>query len=127
MNLWLVIIGMGIITYLLRLTFIALLGRVQLPPLLGTALRYVPAAVLSAIIFPEILLASGRLDVSLSNPRLLAGIVATGVAYRTRNALITIIVGMIVLWIAQWLLSPSGPLPATFTLPLWFLAAPGPY
>jgi branched-subunit amino acid transport protein len=127
MNLWLVIIGMGIITYLLRLTFIALLGRVQLPPLLGTALHYVPAAVLSAIIFPEILLASGRLDVSLSNPRLLAGIVATGVAYRTRNALITIIVGMIVLWIAQWLLSPSGPLPATFTLPLWFLTAPGPY
>lgn len=53
MNLWLVIIGMGIITYSIRLSMIVLLEKVEIPTRLQQALHFVPPAVLSAIIFPN--------------------------------------------------------------------------
>ena len=101
MNLWLVIIGMGIITYGIRLSMIVLLGKVEIPIRLKQALRFVPPAVLSAIIFPELLQPGGRVDVSLGNERLLAGLLAMVVAWRTKNVLWTIIVGMAALWLLQ--------------------------
>ena len=64
------ILGMGLITYLIRLSLFLLPDRVVLPPWLLRALRYVPAAVLSAIIFPELFLPNGALDISLGNERL---------------------------------------------------------
>jgi branched-subunit amino acid transport protein len=103
MNLWLVIIGMGIITYGIRLSMIVLLEKVEIPTRLKQALRFVPPAVLSAIIFPELLQPGGRLDVSLGNERLVAGLLAMVVAWRTKNVLWTIIVGMAALWLLQTL------------------------
>ncbi len=99
MTVWLIILGMGLITYALRLSLIALLGRITLPPLVQRGLRFVPPAVLSAIIVPELLLSDGALSLSLANTRLLAGIVAILVAWRTRNALLTIAAGMAAFWI----------------------------
>lgn len=101
MNVWLIIIGMGIITYTIRLSPILLLERVGMPSELQQALKFVPAAVLSAIIFPELLLPGGALDISLGNERLLAGLLAAIVAWRTKNVLVTIGVGMVALWILQ--------------------------
>ena len=92
----------GLLTGLTRLSFIALLGRVQTPPLLARALRYVPPAVLSAIIFPELVIRAGTLNVSFGNWRLIAGLIATVVAWRTRNVLLTIAVGMAALWALQF-------------------------
>ena len=94
----------GLLTFLTRLSFIALLGRAETPPLLRRALRFVPPAVLSAIIAPELLLRSGHLDVTLGNQRLLAGLLATAIAWRTRNVLLTIGVGMGALWTMQALM-----------------------
>ena len=101
MNLWLVIIGMGIITYGIRLSMIVLLEKVEIPNRLKQALRFVPPAVLSAIIFPELLQPGGHLDVSLGNDRLLAGLLAMIVAWRTKNVLWTIAIGMAALWLLQ--------------------------
>ncbi|MCB9421877.1 MAG: AzlD domain-containing protein [Ardenticatenaceae bacterium] len=101
MNLWLVIIGMGIITYGIRLSMIVLLEKVEIPTKLKQALRFVPPAVLSAIIFPELLQPGGQLDVSLGNDRLLAGLLAMIVAWRTKNVLWTIAIGMAALWLLQ--------------------------
>jgi len=53
------IVGMGIITYAIRLSLILLLGRLTVPPLVQRALRFVPPAVLSALILPELLLPGG--------------------------------------------------------------------
>ena len=97
----LAILGMGVITYLIRLSLFILPEKVMLPPWLLRALRYVPAAVLSAIILPELLLPGGTLDISLGNERLLAGLVAAVVAWRTRNVFVIVAVGMIVLWLLQ--------------------------
>lgn len=95
----LTILGMGLITYAIRLSLFLLPERIGLPPWLLRGLRYVPAAVLSAIIFPELFLVDGLLDVSLHNERLLAGFVAALVAWRTRNVMLTVAAGMLVLWL----------------------------
>ena len=99
MTIWLIIIGMGIVTYAIRLSLIVLLGRINVPPTMQRALRFVPPAVFSAIIFPEVLRPSGALDISLGNNRLIAGVLAAGVAWRTKNVFLSIAVGMVALWI----------------------------
>ena len=101
MNLWFVIIGMGVITYAIRLSMIIMSGQIQLGDHLQRALRYVPPAVLSAIILPEMLQPGGTLDVSLGNERLLAGLIAIVVAWFTQNMIWTVAIGMIALWILQ--------------------------
>ncbi|MCP4424600.1 MAG: AzlD domain-containing protein [Chloroflexi bacterium] len=101
MNLWLIIIGMGLITYAIRLSLIVLLERVEITEAIRSALRFVPPAALSAIILPELLQPGGVLDLSLGNGRLLAGLLAAFVAWRAKNVLFTIGAGMIALWILQ--------------------------
>jgi len=101
MNVWLLLLGMGLVTYAIRLSLIVLSGRVDVPPLVQKALRFVPPAVLSAIIFPELLRPGGTFDLSFGNVRLLAGVLAAGVAWRTKNVLLTIGVGMVALWVLQ--------------------------
>ncbi len=99
--LWLTILGAGAVTFALRLSFIALLGRVEMPAYLVEALRFVPAAVLTAVVIPLLFYEDGALEVSLGNERLLAGLVAALIAWRTRNVLLTLGGGMATLWILQ--------------------------
>ena len=104
MNLWLVLILGGALTFLTRLSFIYLLGRVETLPVIKRALRFVPPAVLSAIIAPEVLMVNGSLNLSLSNLRMLAALAATLVAWYSKNALLAIISGMLALWALQALI-----------------------
>lgn len=101
MKLWLVFLIGGLLTYLTRLSFIALSGKVAFPDWLQRSLRYIPTAVLSAIIFPELLIRSGELDLTISNDRLIAGLLAALVGWKTRNTLLTIVVGMVSLLVLQ--------------------------
>jgi len=103
MNIWLTMLLAGLVTFIIRLSFIQIIGHRSIPPLLQRALRLVPPAVLTAIIFPEVFLSSGHLDLSFGNARLLAGLLATLVAWRTRNAVLTIVVGMLSVWLFTWL------------------------
>lgn len=100
-NIWLVMIIGGLLTFGMRFSFIYLFGKFEIPETMRRALHYVPPAVLSAIIFPEILIRNGALDVSLDNTRLLAGIVAIAVAWFSRNTLLTILIGMAALFLLQ--------------------------
>jgi branched-subunit amino acid transport protein len=99
---WLPVLAVaGVLTFATRLSFIAVLGNVAVPPILKRALRFVPPAVLTALVFTEVLVRDGAPDPSPRNLRLLASIVAALVAWSTRNVLLTIAVGMAALWIAQ--------------------------
>ena len=100
-TLWLTIAGAAAATFALRLSFIVLLGRIEVPPFLERALRYVPAAVLTAVVIPLLFYQEGALDVSLGNERLLAGLLAALIAWRTRNVLLTLGGGMAMLWTLQ--------------------------
>ena len=101
MNIWLVMLCGGLLTFGMRFSLIYLFGRFQVPETMRKALHYVPPAVLSAIIFPELFLYNGQLNLSLDNTRLLAGVIAILVAWFTKNTLITIIAGMIALLVLQ--------------------------
>jgi len=101
LTLWLAILGAGTVTFALRLSFIALLGRTGIPLYFERALRFVPAAVLTAVVIPLLLYENGALQVSLGNERLIAGLVAALIAWRTRNVLFTLGGGMAVLWTLQ--------------------------
>ena len=104
MNIWLVMLFGGLITFGIRFSFIYMFGRFHIPETIRKALHYVPPAVLSAIIFPELFLRNQQLDLSLGNHRLLAGLVAVVVAYVTKNTLVTILAGMLALLLLQVLL-----------------------
>ena len=104
MNIWLVMLLGGLITFAIRFSFIYLFGKFEVPGTIRRALHYVPPAVLSAIIFPELFLPNGTWNVSLENTRLLAGLVAILVAWFSRNTLITIVAGMIALFLLKLVL-----------------------
>lgn len=101
MNIWLIMLIGGLITFGMRFSFVFLLGRFEVPVTMRRALHYVPPAVLSAIVFPELFLRAGSLDLSLGNSRLLAGLVAILVAAWTKNSLLTILAGMAALVLFQ--------------------------
>lgn len=93
MTIWLTIFGMAIVTYGVRLVPLTFLDEESLPVWARRGLAYVPIAVLSAIIAPAYLpheeWGQFTLDV-----RLIAGLIAILVAYRTQNILVTIGIGM---------------------------------
>jgi branched-subunit amino acid transport protein len=103
-SVWFAILGMGLVTFALRASFLLLPERVKLPDVLRRALPFVPAAVLTAVWAPELLLQKGVLYLSLENERLLAGIVAIAVAWRWRLTFATIGSGLLALHLFDWLL-----------------------
>lgn len=101
-GLWLLIATIGVGTFALRLSFIQLYALLdEVPPQFQQALRLVPVAVLSALVLPALVSLDGSLVRVLVNVRLLAGVVAGVVAWRTGNMMATIGVGMGILWGAQ--------------------------
>jgi branched-subunit amino acid transport protein len=104
MNIWLVMVIGGLVTFATRLSFILLLDRLKMPDWFRRGLRFVPVAVLSAIILPELTSPNGSLFLSWRNPQILAGAVAILVAWRTKNVILTILAGMGALLVFQALL-----------------------
>ena len=102
--LWTIMIGGMIVTYLIRLSFTVRLPPERLPAVMQRGLRFVPPAILAAIVLPELLRPTGVIDISPGNPQLLAGIVAAFVAWKTKNTWLTILVGMLTLWIVTTLI-----------------------
>jgi branched-subunit amino acid transport protein len=95
---WLAIAVAGVGTFLIRFSFIFLFEYLsEVPEGVERALRFVPAAVLAALVVPAVVLVEGSPAVSLGNERLLAAIVAAVVAWRTESIFATIVVGMVVL------------------------------
>ena len=97
-----VIIGIG--TYLMRLSFIGALGTRTVPDIIERPLRFIAPAVLAAIVAPSLFRPTGPIDLSPDNLRLLAGVVAGLVAWRTKNVALTTGSGLVALWILDALL-----------------------
>ncbi len=108
LKIWVVIVVVGGLNYLSRLSFIALFSRRSMPTGVARALKYVPAAMLTALIVPMILAApAGVLPVHL-NARVWAALVAGVVAFRTRSTLATLVTGMATLWILEATVLPAA-------------------
>ena len=106
LTIWLVIFAVGAITYTARLSFIALFARRDMPPLLAEALKHVPVAMLTVIVVPAVVfLPAGVLRLDVGNVKLVAALVAGAVAWWSRSAVTTIVVGMGTLWVLRYFLS----------------------
>ncbi len=93
----LLIAGMFAVTFGVRYPVLAFTSRVRLPEIVLQGLKFVPGAVLSAIILPAIVMPDGHnADLSLSNSYLMAGIAAILISARTKNLMLTIILGMLI-------------------------------
>ena len=98
----LMVAGMTAVTFGVRYPVLALVSRVRLPDPVMAALKFIPPAVLTAIIVPAMLMPAGEMDISLSNAYLVAGVLSGLIAWRTRNLLATIVIGMVVFLAWRW-------------------------
>jgi branched-subunit amino acid transport protein len=101
LKLWVVIVAVGALNYLSRLSFIAFFASREMPPLLARALKFVPAAMLTALVLPMVLTPSAAGVLAGFNPRIPAAVVAAIVAWYTHSTLKTLGAGMATLWLAQ--------------------------
>ena len=102
-ELLLILVGMVLVTYGIRLSFLVFGHRAAFPTWLERALRYVPAAVLTALIVPMALAPQGSVDVSLHNAYLPGTVAAIAVALWTRQTLAAILCGFVVYGLWRWL------------------------
>ena len=98
-----VILGLGLSTFVTRTSFLIAGARFRLGPRIETALRYAPVCTLAAIVVPDVLMhgTGGALDVSLANPRLLGALAAALWLVKSRNIVGCMAVGMAVYTIAR--------------------------
>ncbi len=108
MSIWLLILGMALITFVIRYSLFAF-PDLRFPPLVRQGLHYVPTAVLTAIVVPGMLLPDGQQwALTLDNAYLLAGLACIAIAAVTRHLLATIGGGLLVFFLLRWWL---GQLP----------------
>jgi branched-subunit amino acid transport protein len=103
LKLWSVVAIVGALNYVSRLSFIALFARRHVPPLLVRAFRYVPAAMLTALVLPMVVAAPGEPALA-AMPKIVAALAAGVVAFFTHSTMKTLGVGMLSLWILQALI-----------------------
>jgi branched-subunit amino acid transport protein len=94
LEVWLLIVGLTLITIFTRTVFVMLGSHVVLPARLQRALRYAPGAALIAIIMPDLAIWQDELLLSVENYRLVAGVLALVFYILTRRMLATILLGM---------------------------------
>ena len=99
---FLIMVGMLVVTYLPRLLPVLVFSSRDLPPLVITWLRYVPAAVLSAMLLPSLVLVDTQLNFSLTNLFLWAAIPTFTVAIKTKSLFSAVVVGMVVVAAARY-------------------------
>lgn len=97
--LWSAFVLLALTTLVTRGSFIVIGERGRLPAVVQRALRYAPAAALSALIVPDLLLVQGSIDPI--NPKLFAGLVVIAIALKWRNPWLPFVLGMGTLWAAR--------------------------
>ena len=99
---WIALLAAAALTFAIRLSFIGLQGDREFPLALKKALRFVPASVLAAIVWPAVFAPHKAMNLSPGNVQIYAALIAAAVAWKTRNILATLGVGMGTLWLLQW-------------------------
>jgi len=96
-TIWVVIVALGIGTFVIRFSFLGLLGSRELPEWALRHLRYTAVAILPALVTPMVLwpaATGGQTDPA----RLIAALLALAVGYWTQNAIATIATGLAALF-----------------------------
>jgi branched-subunit amino acid transport protein len=96
---------MAAVTYLTRIGFLVLVGKIKLPENLFRALKYIPVGILTAFVVPGLLAPDGNIALSWDNHYLFAGMVSALAAYRWKNVFVAMGSGMAVMVILRLYLS----------------------
>jgi branched-subunit amino acid transport protein len=92
---FLIILGMTLVTYLPRLLPVWILSSRSLPPLVVTWIGFVPVAVLSAMLLPALLVQDQHVDLGWHNYFLWAAIPCFLLVWKTRSYFGGILLGML--------------------------------
>ena len=101
---WPIVLTLGIGTFLIRFSFILVMDKLTLPDAVHRMLRFIPASVLTALIVPAVLLHGSGVTPFDGWERTTAALIAILVAWKTKNVLATIGVGMLALWGLQMII-----------------------
>ncbi|MGD1919846.1 MAG: AzlD domain-containing protein [Pleurocapsa sp.] len=97
--------AMAVVTFLIRYPLLAFSSQINLPPQLIEALKYLPPAILTAIVVPEIFMPTeNKIILNYTNAKLIGAISTILISWRTKNLLLAIIGGMSIFFVWQWLL-----------------------
>ena len=103
-TIWWIIAGLGVGTFLIRFSFLGIIGARQMPDWLLRHLRYTSVAILPGLVAPLVIFPTatgGETDPS----RLAAALVTIGVGYWTKGVVFAILSGAITLFVVQYALS----------------------
>ncbi len=96
-----ILLGFG--SWVFRASFLLAADRLRTSERFVRLLSFIPAAVLSALVAPAIFYHQGNIDTLYGNERIIAGLVAACIAWKTRNMLATIVSGMVVVGFLEWI------------------------
>ncbi|MEZ7813252.1 MAG: branched-subunit amino acid transport protein [Paracoccaceae bacterium] len=103
-QIWTIILSLGIGSFLLRFSFLGMIGNRRLPEWTLRLLRYTPMAVIPGLVAPMVLwptATQGHIDPA----RLLAGLAAIVIGLWTRNVIASVLVGLLTLYAMNYLLT----------------------
>ncbi len=104
-EIWGVILGLTVVTFITRGFFLLIGERIELSETLQNALRYAPAAALIAIIAPEMFFTQASSDVEINSPYFWGGICSIIAFWLSKSMLLTIILGMLAFTIIRLVLA----------------------
>ena len=96
-------LSLALSSFVMRYIFVFLADKVTLPRWFRDGLEFVPSAVLSALALPLVLLEDGKLALSPYNIRLWVILAVIFLVWKTKNIPLTILFGMLSLWLLQYL------------------------
>ena len=102
-TIWMVIIGVGSGTYLIRFSFLGIIGSRELPEWILRHLRYVAVAVMPGLIAPLVIwpqATGGESDPA----RLIAALAAFLVGFKLNSVVGAVVAGMTTLYSMQYLI-----------------------
>ncbi len=98
-------LGMGIVTYVPRALPLMYLAHKKLPQWLVDWLSLIPVAILSALLGPSLLANTSTRSLQLGKPELFVALPTLIFAIKTRSLGGTVLIGMLLYWLAGYILS----------------------
>ena len=106
LSLVLLIVGMGVVTYLTRAPGLLAFAQRPLPARVERVLRHLPVALLVALLMPTLLMSSGQLAGPPSHPYLLGAVVTLLTLRVTSNVVMVVAAGVVTVALFRVVVAP---------------------
>lgn len=97
------LIGVSLLTYLIRLLPIMYLSKKELPTWLKEWMKFIPAGIFAALIAPDIFTSNGSLSISFTNIKLISSFLVLLIALKTKSLGLSIFIGVVSIYLLSLL------------------------